>query len=99
MAVKDYVALEKERPGLCFYLANIMRGGRSGCGIGGVDKAVENAIARTLYRAGEPLPKHGEPHAVARVRGNVTITNLLPAPLMGRLRKAYAASGSDAVPA
>ncbi len=89
MAHSTYVKMEAQRPGLRFYLANILRGGRSRCGIGGIDKAVENAIARTLLRAGHFLPEHGTPIVPAEVLGSVRIYNLLPGPLRHALPEAY----------
>jgi hypothetical protein len=93
----DYRAILSTYPGLRFHVAHILSGDREGCGIGGVDYAVENAIARTLYRAGFRLPLHGEPRVPARVRGRVTIYHLLPPPLNTRLRAAYGAHATDAL--
>jgi hypothetical protein len=82
-----------------FYIAEIAAatGGR-GYLVGGFAKHVENAIARTLFRAGHKLRAHDNPRDVASVRGALTITNILPPQLQtGTLLNAFAAK-RDATP-
>ena len=90
-----YVDMERRRPGLRFYLAQIQRGRMGSYGIGGADKAIERSVARILYRAGEKLPEHQLPYKVVNILGRVNIANVLPRPLLDRLHRAYVAAGSD----
>lgn len=57
----------------------------------GYGSHVENAIARALLRAKQPMPAHESPVKVANVLGRVEIKTLLPPTLVKHLTSAYQA--------
>ena len=59
--------------------------------VDGYAEHIENAIARTLYRAGYPLPAHERPFKVAQLLGPVLIENVLPKALRATLDVAFSA--------
>ena len=92
---RRYVAMEKKRPGLQFYLATIFPGRVGGHGVGGVPNMIEKAIARLLLRAKKTLLEDDKPFVPTSVEGRVHVRNILPPNLLPLLQTAYRASGTD----